>query len=218
MKIIVVPTIHISRQSAAKVRHTIQAEKPDYIALELCRTRFYSLIHNKKPTPRQLLTSPTHAFLYLLQNLLGRLVNTQPGEEMRFAIATAAENQVPLLLVDQPIDITMQKLGQIPFPKKAELLIRSLLPIRINGAKPKALEDFGDPRFLRPYLHTLKERLPELYEILLTDRNHFMFDTVLRHPKEKVVLVCGAGHAPGMERLIKRYNLNHSPPIEYEIK
>jgi len=217
MHLIIVPTAHVLKKSIAKVRETIITENPDIIALELCQSRFRALLSRKKPTLKQLLSSPTYSFLYLLQQLLGFIFGSAPGSEMLEGIRAASEMKKPLLLVDRDIRITMGRIGKIPLSEKVRMLLGLLpspLSIRFVG-KAEQLTDYNN---LLPFLVQFKQKFPKTYAYLVTERNRHMFNSLLHHAEKKIVLVVGAGHVSGLLDLIKEHNLKEQDKITCVVK
>ena len=89
-EILVVGTAHISQESIEQVRRTIEAERPDVVAVELCPSRYQALTHPEQPgaSVRDILSSGklyqflVHWLLAYVQNKLGSEVGVKPGSEM----------------------------------------------------------------------------------------------------------------------------------------
>lgn len=217
MHLVIVPTAHVFKKSVVKVRETIMTENPDIIALELCPARFRALLSKKKPTFRQLISSPTYAFLYLLQQLLGFVFGSAPGNEMLEGIKAASELNKPLLLADRNIQTTMGRIRKIPLSEKVRMLL-GLLPSPFSLKVAGKAGQLTDHNFLLPFLKEFDRKFPKAYAYLVTERNEHMFHSLLHHPEKKIVLVVGAGHVPGLLDLIKEHNLKEGDKITYVVK
>jgi len=212
LRLVIVPTAHVSKDSVQKVRNTIVAENPDAIAVELCRNRFLSLMSGKKPTAGQLISSPLYAILYLLQQALGAIFKSEPGAEMKEAAILASQLHRPLLLADRDIEETMRMVKGIPLREKLSILLEFLLsPLKLRRAKLSELTDYN---FLLPFLFEFKEKFPRAYFALVDSRNEFILRSVLGFNAERMVLVVGAGHVPGLLELAKSHNLNSQRKID----
>ncbi|MFA5381695.1 MAG: TraB/GumN family protein [Candidatus Micrarchaeia archaeon] len=201
MELILVPTAHVSKKSIELVKKTINEEKPDLIAVELDKQRAMSLLSGKKPDLLTLLKNPGFLFMYSAQQIIGFILKSTPGEEMKTALLEAGKNNIPILLSDLPIQYTMQNLKKIPFREKLKLIT----PMKIKGID--SIEKLTNPKELRPLLIQIKERYPNTYKYLIEDRNNFIFNKIINSKQTKIVGVYGAGHIPGLEDLIKEYNL-----------
>jgi len=212
MKIILVPTAHVSAESVRKVRETIMGEQPDAIAIELCKKRFIGMIENKKPTTLELISSPLYGFLYLFQQLLGKVFGSEPGLEMKEAALLASQLNKPLILADRDITITMNMVKAIPLTEKLAILFElALTPFKLRVFK---LSEITEPKFLLPFMQEFRKKFPKTYFALVDSRNEFIFRSLLAFGAEKTVAVVGAGHVPGLLELVKRHNLNSERKID----
>ena len=112
-------TSHIAKQSLDEVRKYINEEKPNIIALELDKKRLSAL--TSKGSRKIELSSIRHiglkGFLFSLfgawaERKLGKLVGVAPGSEMKQAIKIAKKQKIELALIDQDIEITLQRLSK----------------------------------------------------------------------------------------------------------
>ena len=114
----IIGTSHIAAQSIRDVTKTIEKELPEYVAIELDRRRFYGLTH---PMKRKLSLSDIRkigvkGFLFniagaWIEKKLGKMVGVQPGTEMKTAVKLAKKHRLKLALIDQDIQITLNKLS-----------------------------------------------------------------------------------------------------------
>ena len=110
--IYVVGTAHISKKSVEEVRQTIEAVKPDTVCVELCETRYQSMVDAdrwKKLDIFQVIRQ--QKVLFLLSNLalssyqrrMGAQFGVEPGAELREAIRCSEVHGSELVLVDRDI-------------------------------------------------------------------------------------------------------------------
>ena len=100
-EIIVVGTAHISEESIAEVQRTIEAERPDVVAVELDPGRYQALTHpeQQEASIKEILSSGklyqflVHWLLAYVQNKLGSEVGVKPGSEMLSAIDAATKRR-----------------------------------------------------------------------------------------------------------------------------
>lgn len=210
MRIILVPTAHVSAESVRKVRETIAREQPDAIAVELCKKRFVGMMENKKPTLLELLSSPIYAFLYLFQQALGKVFGSEPGLEMKEAALLAAQLRKPLILADRDITVTMKMVKAIPLAEKLAILIElALTPFRLRVFR---LSEITEQKFLLPFMQEFSRKFPKTYFALVDSRNEFILGSLLAFGAGKTVAVVGAGHVPGLLELVKRHNSGIAVP------
>ena len=131
-----VGTAHVSQQSVQEVIEVIQAGKPDCVAVELDEKRFNSI---KNPESwRELdiikVIKRNEGFLLLanlilasFQKRMGKNVGIKPGEEMLAAINTAEALQIPVALVDRPVETTLRRAWAKTSLRKKGRLLAALL-------------------------------------------------------------------------------------------
>ena len=113
----VVGTAHVSADSVREVEETIEAERPDVVAVELDEGRYRQL---QGETPDDLDASDllrgntvfqfiAYWMLSYVQTRMGEQFDIQPGADMMAAIETAEELGHDVALVDRDIQTTIQR-------------------------------------------------------------------------------------------------------------
>src|SRR3989344_5688474 len=94
--LIIIGTSHVALQSIKEVEDIILKEKPEVVALELDKSRFITLMSNKKEKLklRDILHIGIKGYLFNLlgawiEKKIGKLVGVSPGSEMKKAVITA---------------------------------------------------------------------------------------------------------------------------------
>jgi len=205
----IIGTSHISKDSANAIRKAYEEFSPDVLAVELDHRRLKSLEEERRGKKQSLPLSMvrqvgTTGYLFLvvgrwLQRKLAGIVNVQPGIDMLSAIDLAREHKKKLLLVDQDVLVTMQRMRKgFTFREKLRMLgdvlmgpfKKEKISVRLDKVPPAAL--------IKKLMGVMQERYPGLHKALVTDRNVHMcvrLDMYARaHPTEKILLVIGAGH------------------------
>lgn len=215
-ELIIVPTSHVAGQSVANVKHAIERENPDCVAVELDISRYHYLRERRGESPFTIMrTMGVSAFLvYMLlkrfQNYFGRKTGILPGSEMREAVEKAKEMGLAVAFVDQPIQITLLKIRTIPLREKMKLLwllAKSVLgivwpwgkgvEIDLNRVPSKGIIDYS--------MNYFRKELPNFYRVLVSERDEVMARNLKELSKKfnKIVCVIGAGHETGMKNLLK---------------
>jgi pheromone shutdown protein TraB len=113
----VVGTAHVSADSVREVEETIDAERPDVVAVELDEGR-YRQLQGETPDdiePGDLLRGNTvfqflaYWMLSYVQSRLGDRFDIEPGADMMAAVETAEELGIDVALVDRDIQTTIQR-------------------------------------------------------------------------------------------------------------
>ena len=128
--LIIIGTSHIAKQSLIEVESIILREKPEVVALELDKARYYSLItkEKRKAGIRELRVIGFKGFIFAkfgeyAEKRLGKSVGISPGDEMIKAAETATEIKAKIALIDQKIEITLKN-----FSKEITYLVLSNNP------------------------------------------------------------------------------------------
>jgi pheromone shutdown-related protein TraB len=210
----VIGTSHVSKQSIDEVKQAIEYFNPDIIALELDPIRFQALITKKrKRNIKQELKHFGIKGLFLnylgsiIENQIGKKVNIKPGSEMKTAIKLAVKKNKEIALIDQDIRITMKKLTKIKFKEKFQMFLDI---IRAPFVK-KQLNKFDftkvpEQKLIDQLLPQVKKRYPELFKILIEDRNKIIAKNLnklkLNKKDKKILAIIGAGHKKEVKKLI----------------
>ncbi|WP_117591116.1 TraB/GumN family protein [Haloprofundus halophilus] len=113
----VVGTAHVSADSVREVEETIDAERPDVVAVELDEGR-YRQMQGETPDdldPGELLQGNTvfqfiaYWMLSYVQAQMGEKFDVKPGADMLAAVETAQGHGIDVALVDRDIQTTIQR-------------------------------------------------------------------------------------------------------------
>ncbi|MBI2652514.1 TraB/GumN family protein [Candidatus Woesearchaeota archaeon] len=209
-------TSHIAKQSLNEVKKYIKEETPEIIALELDKKRLNALMSKtkRKIELRSIMHIGLKGFLFSVlgawvERKLGKLVGVAPGSEMKQAIKIAKKENIEIALVDQDIEITLKKFSSsITWKEKMNFLadiIKALL------TRKKEIEfdltTVPDKKIIKKLTSKLKERYPNVYKVLIEDRNFVIANNITRlmksFPDKKILVILGAGHIDDVLELIK---------------
>ncbi|NOR85887.1 hypothetical protein GQ473_07285 [archaeon] len=216
MTIYLVGTSHIAKESLVKVKRAIDEKQPNCVCVELDSTRYYALknkqkksMHVKLPIMQRMIFS----LMKRMQDKLSRETNIFAGQEMLDAIKLAKKNKIPYYYIDQDISITVNRLmAKMSFFSKCKFLFYLLIgfigiPVPGMGA-PKELDLNKVPEadFIESAMLELKKQFPDIYTVLVLERNEFMALKIkeLGEKYENIVAVVGAGHAKGIGKILEK--------------
>lgn len=223
-QVILIGTSHIAKESINKVRKIIAEEKPDVVAVELDYGRLESLLSEEKPrfSLYSIKIVGFKGFLFALigswlSKKLGRVVGVDPGEDMLSAVKAAKEHKLKVALIDQNINVTLARFSRHFSWKERWHLVADMFKGLImpkKQMKELGLEDFDltkvpSEELIEKLLDSTKDRYPNLYRVLVHERNVYMVKRIIRlmtDEKEnisKLIVVIGAGHRKGMIRLLE---------------
>jgi len=126
------------------------------------------------------------------------------------------KNKTRIALIDQHINITLSRFSKhLTFREKLRIVgdvIRGLIfpkkELKKYGIEKMDLSKVPSDKLIRKLIGGIKKRYPNIYRVLIHERNVYMADRLykimLSHPGLKVLAVVGAGHKEGMEKILKK--------------
>ncbi|OEU52048.1 MAG: conjugal transfer protein TraB [Desulfobacterales bacterium C00003060] len=213
-EITLIATAHVSRQSADLVGKVIEEEKPETVCIELCDSRYQSMIRKNQWQDTNLIKviKEKKAFLLLsnlmlasFQKKIGQKLGVKPGEEIRKAVKGAETVGARIHLADRDIRTTLSRTwGFMGFWTKVKLLAQLLASIGdVGQIEEKDVERMKDKDVLETLLSEIGEVLPGLRRILIDERDQYLAYKIRTAPGKRIVAVVGAGHVPGIHRYWK---------------
>ena len=216
---ILLGTAHISQESIVQVTTSIRAEQPDCVAIELDEQRYASM---KNPEAWKNLdivkvlkngqgfVLMANLILSSLQKRMGADVGVKPGEEMKAAIAVAEELNIPAVMVDRPIQMTLKR----AWAKNSLWGKCKLLAVLLSSAFEKSeisaeeIEKLKNESEMDSMMNEIAEYLPAVKAVLIDERDRYLAShiwdaQVNGAPAKKTVAVLGAGHLPGVVRYLE---------------
>ena len=147
--------------------------------------------------------------LAYVQRKIGLNVGVEPGAEMKEAIRLAEERGIRLMLIDRDINITLARFwGNMRFVEKVKLiwvLLRSVSgkDDETDELDAVTVDSLTNQDMIDAALKEFHEFSPAGAHALIDERDAYLAHGVvsLEHsPFERAVVVCGAGHVPGITR------------------
>ncbi len=223
-------TAHVSAESAEDVRRLIRSGDFDAVAIELCDSRHQNLSNPDALGQQDLFeifrqgkAGMVAASLALgaFQQRLAEQSGIEPGAEMRAALEEASRHELPLLLIDRDVGITLKRIyHNVPWWQRFSLftgLLGSLLSR--EEVKPEEIERLKEGDVLESTFSEFATESEALFTPLITERDRYM---VLRLAEQappgeyrNVLVVIGAGHLKGMVERLEQ-PLPASPRAERE--
>jgi len=212
-------TLHVAIDSVTLVHETIETLKLNCVMIELDEIRYQDLLHpeekhqEKEPMKNKTdIDGPDLLFetLHKIQQEIGESLGLIPGMEMISAINAVRRHKIPIKLIDQPIMVTFQRLNELKDSAKKErtefIKLLKENPIDTKDSEIyELIEEFKKPGFIKKLIVEFKETYPNLYNILIEERNEYMVDQILEYMQKnashRVLIIVGAGHLEELIRL-----------------
>ncbi len=213
--LILIGTSHIAKQSVKEVEETIIKEKPEVVALELDKGRFYALVNEIKGRIgfKDVKNIGFKGYVFakageFVERKLGGKVGINPGDEMLKAAKIASREKCKIALIDQKIEITLKNFSkEITWKEKFRFFVDILKGIFSKKHRISFdLSKVPKKEMIVKMLEYVKERYPNLYKVLVEDRNKYMAKKLfkLMQNYSKIVAVVGAGHEDEIIEEIKK--------------
>ena len=214
--LVLLGTSHIARESITAVSKAIDGLQPGVVALELDRGRLHALLHpsKEKLRLRDIRHIGVKGYLFGLlgawaERKLGHSVGTAPGDEMRAAVRVCRERKIPVALVDQDIHITLRRLSRaLSWRERWRFFVDIVGSVVKREKLPFDLHTVPSEDVIGKLTGQVRVRYPNVYRVLITERNEFMADRlsrILRAAPDKTVLaVIGAGHVKDVAGLVRK--------------
>jgi pheromone shutdown protein TraB len=144
----------------------------------------------------------------LLEKNLGQETGAMAGTEMMAAIEAGREIGAKIALIDRPMQVTAQALGQVPLDEIYRLT--SLIPEATegiaNGEAGNLLDFLKEDGAVDNLLEDFRKEFPVLADVLIDQRDVFIanaIQSILNDVDGKIVVVLGAGHIEGVTNKLR---------------
>ena len=215
-------TAHVSPASAEEVAREVASGGYDSVAVELDAARHAALTDPDRWAKLDLFQVLKQGKMGMVavslalgafQQRLADQLGIEPGAEMRAAIDGARARDLPLLLIDRDLGVTLRRISaSVPWWQRPALIVgvigSALSRDQIDAADIEQLKQ-GD--MLEATFAEFAEREQNLFVPLIAERDRFMAAQlerqVLARPQAErprsVLVVVGAGHLAGLETALE---------------
>ena len=210
-EIIIIPTAHVSKESAELVKEVIEIEKPDSICVELDEGR-YQTLQNPKAWEQtdivQVIKSKRVGFLIAnlalssYQKKIAKNLDVEVGGETIQGIKSAQETNTNLVLADRSIQVTFLRIWRkLGFWGKVKLIF-SFLYSSLDEEEEitdATLQEMLQQDMLESVIASMRKDFPVIGQVLIAERDQYLANKIKHAPGAKVVAVMGGAHAPGVK-------------------
>ena len=212
-KLTILGTAHVSKASAEEVARLLDEGDFDAVAIELDEHRHAALVDPERwakldlfAVIRQGKAGMVAASLALgaFQQRLADQLGIEPGAEMRTAVRAAQSRELPLLLIDRDIGVTLKRVyHNVPWWQRLTLIGGLLASVVSREEVSEAeIEKLKEGDILEATFAEFAEDQRRLYEPLIAERDAYMAarlrEELARKPYRHVLVVIGAGHLKGL--------------------
>ena len=206
-------TAHISRSSAEQVAAELDSKAYQAVAVELCPSRFEALTNPDRLAQLDLMQVLRQGKASMVmanlaraayQQRLGEQLGIEPGAEMRMAVTQAEVHDLPVVLIDREIGITLKRTaGNLSWWRRAILftgLIGSL--VSREEVSEEDIEHLKEGDVLETTFAEFAHDRDDLFQPLIAERDRYMAAKLRQaaheHPGRPILAVVGAGHLNGI--------------------
>ena len=202
-------TAHIATSSVEAVKSHIESYQPDIVAVELCQSRYDTLVNDRRLDKESLLRviKEGKAPMVLLQSMLsaeqrklGMDEGQQPGAELLAAVKAADEAGCEVVLVDRDIQTTLRRAWKNMRFREKWSLLTSLL--EDDDEDELDVDDLlNDSDLLSSMMEELKGFSPGAGQVLIDERDAYIAAKIgALDDNQRVLAVLGAGHLNGVAK------------------
>ncbi len=217
-EIVLLGTAHVSRASADAVSRELAAGGFDAVAVELCPSRYRSLLEPgtlartdlfQVVRQRRAFAVAAQLALGAFQQRLAEQLGIEPGAEMRRAVELAREARLPVWLVDREIGITLRRVyHSVPWWRRLGLLAALGAAVVSREEVTEAeIERLKEGDMLEAAFSRFREEAPGIYGTLIAERDRYMAARLRQEcstgEPRRVLVVLGAGHLAGVARALE---------------
>ena len=214
-KFILVGTAHVSAKSVEEVQNVIREQNPDAVAIELDEKRRESMEDPEAWRKMDIIKvlKNKQGFLMLAnivlsgyQKRMGTNSGVKPGDEMMAAINTAKELNIPQVMVDRPIAVTLRRAWAInSFWGKMKLLSSlAVSAFSKEEVDSEQIEKLKQNSEMDSMMAELSDYMPKVKEVLIDERDRYLASHIWDSQGNNVLAILGAGHLPGVESWLKK--------------
>ena len=212
----IISTAHVSLQSVIEVKEAIELIQPEVVCIELDDQRAKNL--NAKPSNPDIIeiikqkkmgTFAANLILSSYQKKMAQEIGSEVGGEMKQAMKSAKEFNIPVRNIDRDVQTTFKRIwAKLGFFKRINLFATLVLSaFSSEKVEEDDIEKLKESDLLFEAVKELDDKLPEVSQVLLHERNQYMAEKIKALPYNNIIAVIGAAHTEGM---IEAFNQSHS--------
>ena len=211
--ITLIPTAHVSNDSAEFVRETIDRLNPDCICIELDQDRFNSLTDPEKyrnTDITKIIKEKKVGFMLVniilanYQKKLAKQLGSKTGREMMVGIEKSKELNVPLVLADRKIQTTFKRVWANQTLADKFRMLTSIISslMEDEDISEDELKNLMQKDMLEGALSEVSKAFPKITDVLVVERDRYLTEKIRTAPGNNIVAIIGAAHSIGIQKYI----------------
>ncbi|MBR0138282.1 MAG: TraB/GumN family protein [Erysipelotrichaceae bacterium] len=223
-KITLLPTAHVSKESAEMVSEQIDLLQPDCICVELDKDRYQSLKEPDKYRQTDIVKiikqNKVPVFLVNLvlanyQRKMAKSLDSMSGKEMMIGISKSEELGAHLVLADRSVNTTFKRVWRMLTFKDKINLLGAVISAAFDDEEisEEQLAELQQSDMLNNAINEVSKNFPSLSEVLIVERDKYITHKIKNAPGSNIVAILGAAHTIGVQKYINEdYSID-----EYDI-
>jgi len=213
--ITLIPTAHVSKESAELTERVINELQPDSICIELDQDRYNSLTDPEKfkNTDVVKIIKDKKVSLMLVtiilsnyQRKLATNLESKNGQEMMIGINKAKELNADLVLADRSVSTTFKRIwANLTLIDKFKLIYMIISSIfDEEEITEEDLAKLQQSDMLSSALNEVSKAFPHITEVLVDERDKYLAHKIKNAPGENIVAILGAAHTVNVPKYIEQ--------------
>lgn len=213
--ITLIPTAHVSKESAELTEKVINEVQPDSICIELDQDRYNSLTEPEKfrntdivkiIKDKKVALMLVNIILSNYQRKLATNLESKNGQEMLIGINKSKELNANLVLADRGVTVTFKRIWAnltiIDKFKLIYMIISSLFDDEEITEEDLAKLQQSD--MLSSALEEVSKAFPHITEVLVDERDKYLAHKIKNAPGKNIVAILGAAHTVNVPKYIQQ--------------
>ncbi len=206
-------TAHVSENSTELVEKKINELEPDVVCIELDEQRKNSIEEKNKfenidifkiIKNRQLFFYIGQFIMSSFQKKMSEKTGSAPGNEFIRAMEICREREIDIRLIDRNIGTTLKRAWRLtPFWQKFKF-VGGMLFADDEELDSVNVEDLKQKDAIDSMVKAFGDELPSAKKVLIDERDVYLTWGIQKNLGNVTVAVVGAGHVPGILKLIKK--------------
>ncbi len=216
--ITLIPTAHVSKESAELTERTIDEINPDCICIELDEDRYQNVKNPQKyrdTNITKIIKEKKVGFMLVnlilgnYQKKLAKQLDSKSGQEMMIGIKKAEETGATLVLADRKIQTTFKRVWAALGVKDKIKLLTTIISTLFDDEdiSEEEIMKLQEKDMLDAALKEVSAEFPSISKVLVEERDRYLAYKIKNAPGKNIVAILGAAHTIGIQKYI---NENYS--------